>query len=217
VSASSAPGFGPLDQIFSFWREVIGAEPDPSKVTGNAGSIALEASHLVHLDAGTITTSSPKGAATGGDITIDPTFVVLEHGSSVEAIADEGFGGHIQVAADGFFGFPGSRVSAASGNPELSGTVEIHSPDVNLAGTLAELPSTFLDAASQMRERCAARKSGERVGSFSVRGAGGIPAEPDGWLPAPLLADADVASATAEPPILLASASGPLLLARGCP
>src|SRR4029453_7624507 len=105
------------------------------------------------------------------------------------------------ITTDNFFAFPDSVVSARSGNPELSGTVEIHSPDVNLAGTLAELPTNFLDAASQMRERCAARKSGERVGSFAVRGPGGIPAEPDGWLPAPLLPDtASTTAATAGAP-----------------
>jgi hypothetical protein len=69
-----------------------------------------------------------------------------------------------------------------------------------------------------MRERCAARKSGERVGSFSVRGPGGIPAEPDGWLPAPVLPDAaTTTAATAGAPALVASLSGPLLLYQGCP
>src|SRR4030095_294380 len=107
---------------------------------------------------------------------------------------------------------------ADSGNHELSGTVEIHSPDVNLAGTLAELPMNFLDAASQMHERCAARKSGERVGSFSVRGAGGIPAEPDGWLPAPLLPDAAaITAAVPAEPLRVASLAGPLLLHGRCP
>jgi hypothetical protein len=109
-------------------------------------------------------------------------------------------------------------VSVRGGTPELSGTVEIHSPDVNLAGTLAELPSSFLDAASLMRERCAARRSGERSGTFAVRGAGGIPAEPDGWLPAPLLPEADAATAAAaERPTLVASLPGPLLLHGACP
>ena len=52
------------------------------------------------------------------------------------------------------------------------------------------LPTSYLDAASLMRERCAARRSGERAGSFSVRGKGGIPAEPDGWLPGTVSFDA---------------------------
>jgi large exoprotein involved in heme utilization and adhesion len=135
------------------------------------------------------------------------------------AIADKGFGGHIQITTDNFFAFPHSVVRADSGTPELSGTVEIHSPDVNLAGTLAELPSSFLDAASLMRERCAARRSGERAGSFAVRGPGGIPSEPDGWLPAPLLPDAEatIADELIQRPTLVASLPGPLLAHGACP
>ena len=163
--------------------------------------------------------SRPRWAETGGgNITIDPVFVILQNGSSIVATADEGYGGQIRITTDRFFAFPGSEVSAASRNPELSGRVEIHSPDVNLAGTLTPLPSTFLDAASLMRARCAARRSGERAGSFAVRGPGGIPAEPDGWLPAPLLPDAEAATAAAPGrPVLVASLSGPLLAHGACP
>jgi hypothetical protein len=137
-----------------------------------------EARKLVHLDAGEITTS--LGVATGGNNHIDPVFGILEHGSLISAEAGTGQGGQIQITTNHFSAFAGSVVSAASGNPELSATLEIHSPAVNLAGTLAELPSSFRDAASRMRARCAARRSGERAGSFAVRGPGGIPAEPDG-------------------------------------
>jgi len=74
-------------------------------------------------------------------------------------------------------------VSAEADRQEFSGIVEVNTPDVDLAGTLTALPASYLDASSLMRERCAARRSGERAGSFAVRGNGGIPAEPDGWLP----------------------------------
>ncbi len=225
VSAESAPGFETFEGIFTqFFSSVLFGSlfQLPTKVegqvTGDAGSIALQASHLVHLDGGDITTS--VGVAKGGNITIDPLFVILQHGSQVVATAGPGgTGGHIRIAADNFFQFPGSVVSAVSGTPELSGTVEIHSPDVNLAGTLAPLPSAFLDAGSLMRERCAARRSGERAGSFSVRGPGGIPAEPDGWLRAPVvLADATATTAaTPAQPALFASLPGPLLAAGACP
>ena len=215
---------------------------DPSVDAGDAGSVALGTDEL-WLDGGTIATSAgpaaggaieihaervldldhgseitaSTGSGTGGEITIDPQLMLLKHGSTITAGADEGHGGKIRIAADLFFGFPGTLVSAVSHNQQLSGTVEIHSPDVNLAGTLATLPSNFLDAASLMRERCAARRSGERVGSFSVRGPGGIPAEPDGWLPAPLLPAASTTTAvTPDSSLLVARLSGPLLLHPGC-
>jgi hypothetical protein len=47
---------------------------------------------------------------------------------------------------------------------------------------------------------------------------GGIPAEPDGWLPAPVLLEAAATSAAAAgPPALLASLAGPLLAPGACP
>jgi large exoprotein involved in heme utilization and adhesion len=120
----------------------------------------------------------------GGNITIDPEVVILQNGSLIEARAGDGTGGTIAITADNYFAFPGTVVSADADDPDLSGTVEVNTPDVNLAGALAELPSNPLDAASQMKEPCAARRSGERAGSFAVRAAEGIPPEPDGWLPA---------------------------------
>jgi large exoprotein involved in heme utilization and adhesion len=188
----------------------------------NGGDINLQAQKLVHLDAGVIT-SSVNGrtgeVTTGGNITIDPVFVILENGSRIEATAVTGRGGAIRITADNFFAFPRSVVSAKSGNQQLSGTVEIHSPDVDLAGTLTPLPSAFLDATSLMRERCAARRNGEREGSFSVRGPGGIPSEPDGWLRAPVVLDAPATptAAVPEPPALVAGFPGPLLAQGACP
>jgi len=60
--------------------------------------------------------------------------------------------------------------------------------------------------------------SGERVGSFAVRGPGGIPAESDGWLPAPMLPDTGAPTVvTAVPPVLVAGIPGPLLASGACP
>src|SRR5262249_45571940 len=130
VSAASSPGFGELNTFVDFFRGYL--KIPPQTATGHAGSITLAARDLVHLDAGTISTS--VGSASGGDITIDPTFLILEHGSHIVATADTGTGGHIAINADHFFAFPGSVVNADSGNRELSGTVEITSPSVDLAG-----------------------------------------------------------------------------------
>ena len=108
---------------------------------------------FLHLPHGAIMGQwTPKKVGT--DFEMTPILEPFEPFREIVANAGEGTGGHIQVTTDNFFQFPGSVVDASAGNPELSGTVEIHSPDVNLAGTLAPLPSTFLDAASLMRERC---------------------------------------------------------------
>jgi len=237
VSARSEPGLGVVGKIFPD-RSLTGDPPEvadgeagrvtllagrellltggtiaTSAATANGGSIAIEARDLVHLDGGVITATVT--GATGGDISIDPDVVILQNGSRIEAQAGTGAGGHIDITADNYFAFPGSVVSATAGNPDLSGTVEVNAPDTDIAGTLTALPASYLDAASLMRERCSARRSGERAGSFAVRGNGGIPAEPDGWLPAAVSFDAGpgrVATSTRA-----AVLGTPLLAAGDCP
>jgi hypothetical protein len=76
-------------------------------------------------------------------------------------------------------------VGGCPGGPAFSGTVDIHSPDVDLAGALVPLPESFLDASSLMRERCAARGDGGAAGSFVVRDRTGIAPGPDQLLAAP--------------------------------
>jgi len=212
VSVKSEPGFGALGEIVArIEPDLVG--PAPDQATGNAGALRLvtdelllrggtlasnaqtadggdvtiRAKHLVRLDAGEITAAVNDGA--GGNIAIDPALVLLEHGSRIVANAGAGTGGNIQITADDYFAFPKSVVDASS-DLGVDGIVAVHAPDVNLAGQLTPLPTTYLDAASLMKERCAARRNGERAGSFSVRGNGGIPAEPDGWLPAPVVPEA---------------------------
>jgi large exoprotein involved in heme utilization and adhesion len=223
VSARSAADYGDTSRIFAGFidENVIGIPP--RKATGDAGDIRLEAAE-VRLAAGTISTSAPEADGgnvtiqardlvhlvageitaavqnfgTGGNISIDPVFVILQDGSQIVATAVGGEGGHIQITTENFFAFPDTLITASS-EFGVDGIVAIHAPDVDLAGTLTALPASFLDAASLLRERCAARRGGERAGSFAVRGAGGIPAEPDGLLPAAASFEAVPTLASAAP------------------
>ena len=199
------PGFEQeVGRIFdSLIDDVFLIGKPPTEATDDAGSVTIEAKDLVHLDAGTITASVNGGPeTTGGNIFIDPEVVVLQNDSRIEARAGEGSGGNIQITAENYFAFPGSIVSVeADSELGIDGTVEISAPDVDLAGKITTLPTTPLDAASLMKEACAARRSGERAGSFAVRGNGGIPAEPDGWLPAAVSFEAAAgSSATSDLP-----------------
>jgi hypothetical protein len=210
----------------------------PGTAEGNAGSIELTAD-TVRLDGGTIATNAEAADGgnvdilarqlldldrgvitatvtddTGGNVTIDSAAVLLGNASRIEARAGGGTGGSIQITADSYFAFPGSVVSADS-ELGIDGIVTVHSPDVDLAGNLTVLPTDYLDASSLMRERCAAR-SGEPSGSFAVRGNGGIPPEPDGWLRASVLSDTETTASAALPPIHVASLAGPLLARGAC-
>jgi large exoprotein involved in heme utilization and adhesion len=125
--------------------------------------------------------SASVAGGAGGSVVIDPMLVLIED-SAITANATQlgGSGGQIAITSDLFFARGASLLDAsAPGGPLLSGRVEIHSPDVDLSGALTALPASFLDVSSLLHERCAARRSGARAGSFTVRGARGIAAEPD--------------------------------------
>jgi hypothetical protein len=62
-------------------------------------------------------------------------------------------------------------ISASAGPAGISGTVEINSPTVDVAGSLATLPESPLDATAQMQDACGARAPD--AGSFAVLGRDG--------------------------------------------
>lgn len=168
---------------------------DGSRITvqtdqADAGSIDLKVGRLVHLRKNSsITTSVAGGKGDGGNITIDPTFVVLDGASQIVAQAREGSGGNIRIVTDSFFQSPDSRISASS-ELGIDGTVEIKSPDVDVAGDLAALPATFLDVSALLKQRCAGGRSANNVNSFVVLGRSGISAAPDDLQPSPLMEEA---------------------------
>ena len=105
-----------------------------------------------------------------------------------------GRGGSVRIDTPLFLASETSEVTAsAPGGPEFAGSVVINAPDVDVAGTIAALPEMPLDATQLLRERCAARRSGDAAGSFVVAGRDGGPPTPTGLLGASLDAGADVA------------------------
>jgi large exoprotein involved in heme utilization and adhesion len=114
---------------------------------------------------------------TAGDITIDPHFIVLD-GGHIVAQAKEGRGGSIRITVDHLFVSPDSEISASAGPAGINGTVVISTPEVDLSGGLVVLEGAFLDAASLLRARCAARRN-IGASSFTGVGRGGLPPGPD--------------------------------------
>jgi large exoprotein involved in heme utilization and adhesion len=138
--------------------------------------VSLSAPTLVALFDSTISAAVGGGAGTtGGNVEIDPTFVVLSR-SAILANAFEGRGGNIRIVADYFFADPSSVIDASS-QRSIDGTVIIEAPDTDLGEELAALPSDIVDPSSQLAERCAARQ-GAAPATFGRSGRGGLPAAP---------------------------------------
>jgi len=136
---------------------------------GNAGQIELAAKHEVHLFESQLLAES---GSNGGNITIDPTFVILDN-SLISANAAAGQGGNITLVAQYFF----NSQTPITATGAQAGTVNIESPQLNLANGLVTLPSGVIDASSQIREQCA-QHLGLDFSSFLVLGRAGVELSP---------------------------------------
>jgi filamentous hemagglutinin family protein len=152
----------------------------------SGGQIEINAPEMVRLTNSRISTSV-KGAAgdsDGGNITIDPQFVVLQN-SQVIAQAFAGAGGAINIiATSAFIADPLSIVNASS-TLGISGTVNIQSPLQNVGGELAPLSEEFSSAAALLAQQCAARAADGKFSTFVVASREGLPVELGGFLASP--------------------------------
>lgn len=151
--------------------------------TDNAdgGTITVRAGRMVYAHDSSITATVKGGTGDGGNIDIDPVYVILDK-SKVIANADRGNGGTIRIAGEIFLASPDSTVSASS-HLGIDGTVTISSPVEDVSAKMAMLSSSFLDGAALFPRLCTA--SGDGGSSFLVRGRDGVPPLPDSLLPSP--------------------------------
>ena len=152
-------------------------------VQASGGKITVMASDMVRMTNSKISTSVADGTGGGGNITIDPNFVILQNGQ-ILAQAFAGAGGNITITTGTFLPDANSLVNASS-QFGLSGTVAIQSPTSNLSAVWARLQQNYAEAAALLRARCAAQVSGTQS-SFVLAGRDTLPLEPGGWLPSPL-------------------------------
>ncbi len=141
----------------------------------NGGNIDLRAVDMLSLTNSQITAAA---GINGGNIFIDPHFVVLEN-SLISANAILGRGGNIQIIADYFFS--SDSLITASSEFGVDGTVRIDALNNDLIGDLVELPSNLLNAESLLRDLCTVKI--DRFSSFISEGRGGLPPLPGEALP----------------------------------
>ena len=159
--------------------ELHGDSSITTSAGANGGSIALSVGDYFGLDHSRIvaTAGAVLTGGAGGNISIDPTFIVLDHGL-ISANAALGRGGNIFLRAENFF----SSESIITATGATAGIVEIAAPELDLSGGLVILPGALVDASSQLREQCA-RRLGLDFSSFLVIGRGGVSLAPDEALP----------------------------------
>lgn len=182
----------------------MGQISSSSASTGNAGNIEITARDTMQLHDSSITTealladggdillampnklflvnskitASVGGGSqtTGGNITIDPEYVIAND-SQIVANAFQGTGGNITIVANVFLVDPRTVVDASS-QLGISGTIDIQAPTNNISGIVTPLSSDFVSAAGLLKERCIARIREGKYSSFVVGGRDGLPIEP---------------------------------------
>lgn len=169
----------------TFLMEQSSVTTEASQASG--GQITINAPRMIRLIDSPISTSvaGAAGDSNGGNISIDPDFVVLKN-SQILAQAVAGDGGAIDITAGLFLADPSSIVDASS-TLGVSGTVQINAPINNLSSVVARLPESLLAVQALLRASCAAKLAQGSTSSFVERGRDGIPAGPDGLLASPYL------------------------------
>jgi filamentous hemagglutinin family protein len=153
----------------------------------SGGQITINTPQMVQLINSNVSTSV-AGSSTdtaGGNISIDPQFVILQ-GSQVVAQAFAGTGGNITITSNVFLADPNSLVDASSALG-ISGAVDIRSPVSNISGVIGRLPESVLATQALLRAACAARLAESKVSSFVERGRDHIPVGPEELLATPYL------------------------------
>ena len=154
----------------------------------SGGQVVITAPEMVQLSYSKMSTSV-AGSATdtaGGNITIDPQFVVLQN-SQILAQAFAGSGGAINIIATSAFIADPTSIVDASSTLGISGTINIQSPVQNIGGELTALTQEFSSAAALLAQQCAARAADGKFSTFVIAAREGLPAEPGGFLASPSL------------------------------
>ena len=164
---------------------ILGGNLSTRALTSDGGNIELRAPKIIRIEDSQIATSVQSGVGAGGNITVDPQFLIINN-STISANAFGGPGGNITIIADNFISTP-TAVLTASSALSTPGTIVVRSPENNLASSVAQLPRAFTDASRLMRGACSARHEG-LPSSFTLAGRGGVPPEADGYLPSMIAA-----------------------------
>ena len=116
--------------------------------SADGGNIKISSPGYLYLtDEGTITTSVNAEDGNGGNITLNPEFIVLDK-SFIKANAFKGNGGEVNIITTGIYNFSGEpieKVITASSEYGLDGIVSIDSPDTDISDDLFVLPKNILD------------------------------------------------------------------------
>ena len=137
-----------------------GSQMTTKTASSGGGNMTLIAGGLLQIEQSEISSSVKTGVGDGGNLTLNPKFIVLEQGK-ILAQADEGHGGNMNITTTGIYHFGNKAANSidASSDKGIDGEVEIDSPDTDVSGQLLVLSNEFLTAADQIQDSCASKRA----------------------------------------------------------
>ncbi|NMF67084.1 hypothetical protein DP113_19205 [Brasilonema octagenarum UFV-E1] len=162
---------------------LLTANTQSAKVDPNSeqATININSQDLIMSRNSNIITNAQGENVIGGNINIDTDFLVAFENSDISANSANFRGGNVRINATGIFGTqfrnaatPNSDITATGVSPELSGTVQIDTPDIDLNSDLVNLPSVPVD--TKLAQGC--NSPNYAKSSFIITGRGGLPPNP---------------------------------------
>ncbi len=127
-----------------------------------------------------ITTNATGENVIGGNINIGTDFLIALQNSDISANSTDFRGGRVRITGLDIFGTqprnaltPESDITATGASPQLSGSTEINTPDLDRTQGLIELPFQVIDASNQIAQDCPRSRNAKKpLGNFIVTGRG---------------------------------------------
>jgi len=164
---------------------------------GEGGVINLQIADNITLDNNSFISARAFGEADGGNLNIDAGFIIAfpsnGSGNDLVATAEEGQGGNINLNAEQIFGLqPGNAidrennsivnqtndVDASSNVDGLDGNININTSSINPIQGATELPSNIVAPEQTTAQACDTNRRTTANNALTIKGKGGIPAEP---------------------------------------
>ncbi|MEH2042919.1 two-partner secretion domain-containing protein [Nostoc sp.] len=156
------------------------AKVDPNR---EQATININSQDLLMSRNSNIFTNATGENVIGGNINIDTDFLIGFENSDISANSQDFRGGNVQINAQGIFGIQfrdvasdkTSDITATGASSELSGNVEINTPDIDPNSGLVNVPTIATD--TEVAQTC--QTSGTLAkSSFTITGRGGLPPNP---------------------------------------
>ena len=156
---------------------------------GEGGNIQLKVNNLLSLRNNSEISTTAGVEVTpgnGGNINIDSTFIVAfpNGNNDITANAFDGTGGNITIFTEGVFGIearsstPANNTNDIDASGETDGIIEIITPDVNPIQRDTDLPSNLFEGLQTTAQACNPSRKTSSISNLTVKGKGGVPAEP---------------------------------------